>query len=96
MSDWQACLDALADHLAQQRAALADGRPEDVRPFAPPADLGPVPPALADRLHELAGHNDALTAELAAAGAAAARQLQLVGVLHSPARSSASFVDARG
>ena len=96
MTPWQACLDALADRLADQREALADGRPEDVQPFAPPAGLGPVPPALAERLRSLAEENDTLTAGLLEASAAAARQLQLVSVMHSPARAGASFVDARG
>ena len=96
MSPWQACLDALSDHLAQQREALADGRPEDVHAFEPPAGLGPVPPALEVRLRELAAQNDVLTTALAAAGAAVARQVQLVGVLHAPQQASASFVDARG
>ena len=96
MTPWQVCLDALSDHLAQQREALADGRPEDVRTFAPPPGLGPVPADLAERLRSLAAENDALGAALAAAGAAAARQLQLVGVLHSPQPATASFVDARG
>ena len=96
VSPWHGCFDALADHLADQRAALAAGRFEDVRPFSAPLDLGPVPPALASRLTALADENAALTADLELATASCARQLQLMTVLHRPEPSTASFVDSRG
>jgi hypothetical protein len=96
VTGWEGTLDALAAHLAEQRAALADGRPEDLRAFTPPAAPGPVPPALAERLRALGAESDALSAALATACAAVARQLQLVSVLHAPRPTSASFVDTRG
>lgn len=96
MSAWQACLDALAEHLEEQRFALADGRFDDVRPFPVPGALGPVPPALADRLRALADENTALEAELTVAAASCARQVQLLTVLHRPEAAPASFVDSRG
>lgn len=95
MSPWQACLDALAEHLVEQRAALADGRPEDVHPFAVPDGIGPVPAALAGRLRALAAENAALSIELTAAVASCARQLQVLTVFHRPEAATAAFVDSR-
>lgn len=93
---WADCLASLAQHLAAQRLALVEGRPEDVRAYEPPAALGPVPPELAPRLRALSRESEEVSAAVAAAAASCARQLQVLHALHHPQPATASFVDARG
>ena len=92
---WSTCLDAFAEHLAGQRQALADGRPEDVGAYDAPTGLGPVPPGLGDRLRALSRENDELTTALAGVTASCARELQLLTVLHRPEPTTATFLDSR-
>lgn len=94
--DWEQCLDRFEDHLAAQRVALAEGRPEQLGAFRPPAALGPLPAELAERARGLATVVGSLEDELAAALAATARQLQLLAVMNRAEKATASFLDDRG
>ena len=94
--DWPSWLDQLEAGVTAQRAALTDGQHEIVVTSTPPTDLGPLPPALEERVRGLLRENDALTAELAAAFAASGRQLKLVSALQQRTHGGASFLDERG
>lgn len=95
MTGWQEQLDAFEVCLAEQRRALAEGRPQDVEAFVP-AVAGTLPAELVERVRALSAQADALTAELSAATASAARQLQLVTVMKGRQQPTSSFVDQRG
>ena len=95
MTAWDEQLDRFEASLADQRRAVAHGRPQDVEAFVPLA-AGPLPADLAPRVRALLADADALTAELAAAAASAGRQLQLVTVMHGSSQPSSSYVDQRG
>lgn len=92
---WADCLESLAAHLAAQQRAVAEGRPQDVRAYEPPAGLGPVPPGLSTRLRALAQENANLTAAITGATTSCARQLQLLTVMHRQEPNTAAFVDSR-
>jgi hypothetical protein len=94
--DWSSWLDQLQTGVTVARAALADGRHDSVLVDGPPADLGPLPPALEARARELLHDNHVLTAELAAAFAASGRQLKLVAAMHQRSPEASSFFDSRG
>ena len=93
--DWSSWLDQLQAGVTAQRTALAQGRHDSVAADQTPPDLGPLPAALEERARALLRDNDALTAELAAACAAAGRQLKLVSAMQHRT-AGASFLDARG
>ena len=93
--DWSTWLDQLEASITAQRAALADGRHDDVVAGQPPVDLGPLPADLAARASRLLQLNTALTEELAASCAAHGRQLQLVSAMHRRETSASSYLDTR-
>jgi hypothetical protein len=62
---WVNALDNYEARLDAQRAALDGGEPGAIAPFAPPADLGPLPQALAERANELLRQSRDLELELA-------------------------------
>ncbi len=93
--DWRTWLDELEASIAAQRAAIADGRHDDVVACHPPVDLGPLPVDLADRASGLVHLNAALTEELAASCAAHGRQLQLLSAMQPREISASSYLDTR-
>jgi hypothetical protein len=95
VTGWDEQLDRFEASLADQCRALAEGRPQDVEAFVP-RPAGPLPAHLVERARGLSVQADALTADLAAATAAAARQLQLVTVMKGTRPQSSSYVDQRG
>ena len=95
MTAWGELLDRFEATLAEQRDALAGGRPQDIEAFVPRA-AGPLPADLVDRARSLRAQADALTHELTAAAANAGRQLQVVTVMKSSAQPSSSYIDQRG
>jgi hypothetical protein len=62
---WADALDEYEARLDAQRAALDGGEAGAVTPFAPPAGLGPLPQALAERANELLRQSRDLELELA-------------------------------
>ena len=92
--DWSTWLDQLEAGITAQRAALAEGRHDDVLPGRPAGDLGPLPPALEARARDLLRANATLTAELGAACASHGRQLKLLLALE-PAKLRPSYLDTR-
>ena len=95
--DWSSWLDQLQAGVTASRAALADGRHDSVHvDGGPPADLGPLPPALEGRARGLLHDNHGLTAELAAACAASGRQLKLVSAMQQRSPEASTFFDSRG
>lgn len=92
---WSTWLDQLEASISAQRAAIADGRHDDVVAGQPPVDLGPLPADLAARASKLLHLNTALTEELAASCAAHGRQLQLVSAMHRRETSASSYLDTR-
>ncbi len=79
---WDARLDRFAACLADQRAALEDGRPEDVRPFVPGTVHEPLPVRLADRGRRLQAEAQALENDILSALDDVGRQLQLLTALN--------------
>lgn len=75
---WRSCLDDLAQHLEQQRAALADGDLQRLVPFCPPRLAGPVPAELQQRALDLLQQTGRLEDELRAARDESRRQLRTV------------------
>jgi hypothetical protein len=72
--DWDHALDAFAERLAEQRAAIAT-RAAGVGEFTPPAGLGPMPERLRERAARLVEESEAVTAALEAAAARVEREL---------------------
>lgn len=95
MTVWEQQLDRFEQRLADQRRAVAEGRPEDVVAFMP-QPAGPLPAELAGRARALSAQADALTTELAAATASAARQLQVTTAMQGTQRPTSSYLDQRG
>lgn len=60
---WESTLDAYAERLDDQRAALDAGEPDSVAPFEPPIGIGALPPDLRPRAEQLL--HDAITLEAA-------------------------------
>jgi hypothetical protein len=89
---WASCLDTFADHLGHQKQALAEGTPETITAFVPPATLGPLPPALLPRARELHSQAEALTDAIAQARVRTLAALQQVRQPTEPARPS--YVDS--
>lgn len=92
---WHAALDEFAARLAGQRAALEDGNPDDVPPFAPPPTIGPIPDELRERARNLLQEAIELQAEMSTHLAAANREIQVVrrfmGATASP--TGTTYVD---
>jgi hypothetical protein len=94
MSDaaWVATLDAIEDHLDRAAALAADpgvvvaldGEAPDVASFTPPADLGPLPKALASRAAELLARLHATSADVAESLAAVRQELGATTRLAAP------------
>jgi hypothetical protein len=91
---WVACLDKLAEHLAQQRRALSDGELHAFTAFVPEPGLPPLPECLADRARYLQLEADRLQGDL---------QTAVTTIKHELARlptgapqQKARFVDTRG
>ena len=72
---WLTTLDALERHLDRQARLVQEGRYGEVAAFDPPADLPPLPIALADRAAELWGRSQALTELAVGLRVATAKQL---------------------
>lgn len=92
---WAACLADLDSHLTAQFLALEQGAPQQVVAFSPPADLGPIPPALGQRARDLHARSLALTAEIQRAQervAAAQAQLRRSTTEASPP----AYLNSRG
>jgi hypothetical protein len=93
--DWDAALDAFAERLAEQRAAITT-RAAEVGEFTPPDGLGPLPERLRERAARLVEESEAVTAALEAAAARIEREL---AALERSARSTPppipSFFDHR-
>jgi hypothetical protein len=90
---WASCLDSFADHLAYQRQALAEGTPEVITAFVPPATLGPLPAALLPRARELHVQAEALTDVIADARTRIRGALEQIRRPTEVARPS--YVDSR-
>lgn len=93
---WLLCLDRLAEHLARQREALAQGTPQALDPleaFAPEPGLGPLPPSLAERALQLQEEGLAIEQALAEA----AQQVSAALTAAAPAaRPVATYLDSHG
>jgi hypothetical protein len=59
IDDWDAVLDAFAERLAAQWAALTARQPVEVADFEPPEGLGPLPARLKERAAELVAEAEA-------------------------------------
>lgn len=92
-SDWSRWLDRLETSISAQRAAIVEGRHDDVVPGPAPVALGPLPTDLEERARQLLDHNASLTRELAAACAAHGRQLKLLSTIAPHGSSASSFLD---
>jgi hypothetical protein len=92
---WDDALDALAEELAAQRAALPAGQPTRPPAIEPPAGLGPLPPRLAERARRLLAENQAVTAAVEAALARVERELNALERSAADPPSIPSFVDRR-
>ena len=79
---WDSRLDRFAACLAAQREALAEGRPDDIRPFSPGPTTEPFPLRLAARGQQLQSEAAALEQDVAQALSGVARQLQLLAALN--------------
>ncbi len=91
---WQDCLERFAQHLAEQRRAVSDGRTHEVVAFVP--DVGaPLPPSLAARAQQLHAAAQDLVADLTSAAEDAERQLRAVRTTGTAA-GSGTFLDDRG
>ena len=95
VTGWDEQLDRFEQRLADQRQALTEGRPEDVAAFVP-QPAGPLPASLVERARALSAQADALTTELAAATASAARQLQVTTAMQGAQHSTSAYLDQRG
>ena len=95
MTGWDEQLDRFEQRLADQRLALTEGRPEDVTAFVP-QPAGTLPASLVERARALSAQADALTSELAAATASAARQLQVTTAMQGAQHSTSAYLDQRG
>lgn len=93
--DWPTWLDQLEASITAQRAAIADGRHDDVVAGHAPDGLGPLPAHIAARASQLLHLNTALIEELAASCAAHGRQLQLLSTMQPRESSASSYVDTR-
>jgi hypothetical protein len=92
---WDAALDAFAERLAAQRAALTAGTVE-VPDFQPPEGLGPLPAHLQERTRRLVAESEALTAALEAAVSRVGRELAaLERTAKATPPSIPSFIDQR-
>jgi hypothetical protein len=91
---WVVCLDTLAEHLAQQRRALAEGDLHAFTAFAPEPGLPPLPESLGDRARYLQLEADRLQRELLAAVTTIKHELARLPT-GAPEQKS-RFVDARG
>ena len=92
-SHWSDWLDQLETSISAQRAAVAEGRHDDVVPGPAPVGLGPLPTDLEARARELLNRNAALTSELAAACAAHGRQLKLLSTIAPRESTACSYLD---
>jgi hypothetical protein len=94
---WAEVLDALESILEQQADAVCDGDMTAIDTFSPPADLGPLPAALAPRARMLLAEAAALETAVEVALGATGRELAVVrrSVHASPASSSPHFIDEK-
>jgi hypothetical protein len=78
---WDSRLDRFAACLAEQRAALEEGRLEQIRAFEPGPTTEPLPVHLLPRGRELQVQAARLERDVSQALAGVARQLQLLAAL---------------
>lgn len=92
---WELALDAFAARLADQRAALHAGQPDEIAPFSPPPSLGPLPAELQHRAEGLLQEAAEVQAQLEASLAATGREVQVVRrlVATRPVQDTARYVD---
>lgn len=93
--DWPTWLDRLEASITACRAAVAEGRHDDVVTSDAPVGLGPLPVDLERRARVLLRLNASLTDELTTACAAHGRQLKLLTALHPHEGASCSYLDTR-
>ncbi|GAA5025411.1 hypothetical protein GCM10023258_18270 [Terrabacter aeriphilus] len=101
---WEAVLDQLEGDLAgAQRVLDAEVTADDagaLRPvpdaWLPPSGLGPLPPELAARAHDLAAAQVELARRLEQARRRAARHLTVLDAVPAAPSPAPVFVDARG
>lgn len=91
---WAVCLNDFAEHLTQQRRALAEGELLAFTAFVPEPGLPPLPASLADRARYLQAEADRLQAELLAA--VTAIKAELARLPTGAPEQKSRFVDARG
>ena len=101
---WEAVLDELETELAGADAVLADELGTAARgvvtpsrvSWLPPSGLGPLPPELAARAHDLAAAQVELARRLERARRRAARHLTALDAVPAAPRQASFFVDAQG
>lgn len=95
LAEWEHALNGFAARLADQRAALHAGRPDEIAPFSPPPSMGPLPAELRARAEELLQEAAEVQAHLEAAVSATGREVQVVRRLVSatPAAGGPRYVD---
>ena len=93
-SDWQGALSSLALHLAEQRRAVEQGDAHAVEAFVPPAGLGPLPAALAQRAREL--HAECQSLEQLLLGACRRTATALTSGRSTSATPPPAYLDSHG
>ena len=92
MRDWEVTLDDMEDRLAEGWRALSEGK-VDIRPFEPPAGLGPIPVELRARAERILEETRAFETALTQRSEAVARQLMMTRRATDQPRAAARFID---
>lgn len=99
---WEAALTQIEDALDEAEALVAPGFLFDevqvprIGLWVPPADLGPLPAALAARVTEILDRQRALAPRVEEAARAARAHLKAVGSMQTNGTSASVYVDAVG
>jgi len=94
---WYSVLDDLDNHITWQESALAEGHADQIVAFSLPAGLGPLPPNLEPRMHQLRLRCDELVREVTARRDAAAARLSTFPRLpRAASRPPACYLDTTG
>ncbi len=99
---WEAALTEIEDALDEAEALVAPGFLFDevqvprIGLWVPPADLGPLPAALAARVTEILDRQRALAPRVEEAARAARAHLKAVGSMQTNDTSASVYVDAVG
>lgn len=99
---WEAALTQIEDALDEAEALVAPGFLFDevqvprIGLWVPPADLGPLPAALAARVTEILDRQSALAPRVEEAARAARAHLKAVGSMQTNDTSASVYVDAVG